>query len=433
MAHSTVEEMESGILDFLQSIAAEYQITPSTKYAPNCFNDVLKLLHAKTGRQVVVLVDEYDMPILDALGKPSEVTESIRQFLQSFYKILKSADEHLRFLFLTGVSKFAKVSIFSGLNNLYDITMDASYSTICGYTQAELEGCFGEHIEALASAEQTTRVDIIGRIKNWYNGYSWDGVTSVYNPFSTLSLFRGKSFEDYWFASGTPSFLIDLVKERNDVKPLLEATQMKSSELNSFDYRTMDVKLLAFQTGYLTVKSSCRRDFNPQLTYTLGIPNEEVRQALMCHLVSCFANYPMSNTDTMRDRMLQQLLDGDITAFENSMREMFANIPYHLHIQIEAYYHSLLLCWLNLLGFEVQAEVSTDKGRIDAVWTWKDKVFVAEIKFAAKGKAATLLKAAFAQIKKNRYYERYQDGKKHISLLAVAFAGKEIVCKMEEL
>jgi hypothetical protein len=346
---------------------------------------------------------------------------------------LKSADKHLRFLFLTGVSKFAKVSIFSGLNNLYDITMDVSYSTICGYTQAELEGNFGEHIEALASAEQTTRSDIIGRIKNWYNGYSWDGVTSVYNPFSTLSLFRGKSFGDYWFVSGTPSFLIDLVKERNDVKPLLEATQMLSSDLNSLDYKTMNVKLLAFQTGYLTVKSFCRRDFDPQLVYTLGIPNEEVRQALMNHLVSCFADYPVSDTGTMRGRMLQQLFDGDITAFENSMREMFAHIPYQLHIPHEFYYHSLLLCWLNLLGFEVQAEVSTDKGRIDAVWTWKDKVFVAEIKFAKEGNAATLLKDAFVQIKKNRYYERYQDGKKHISLLAIAFAGKEIVCQMEYL
>jgi hypothetical protein len=433
LKHSTAEEMEYGMRRFLDEIAQRYQITLTQEYAANRFSQLIKSLHHTTGEQVVVLVDEYDMPILDALNAPVERTEEIRQYLQSFYKILKSVDEHLRFVFLTGVSKFVNTSIFSGLNNLNDITIDSKYATICGYTQAELEWYFDAHIEDMSQKKNIPPQKILESIKNWYTGYSWDGEASVYNPFSTLLFFDKQMLGDYWFATGTPTFLVDLIKERNDVDLLLEPTRIQSSGFDSFDYRTMDTKLLLFQTGYLTVKGVERESFGDELMYILGIPNEEVRRALIAHLVAGFTSYPMSNAAPMRERMLQQLFDGNVSAFERSMQEMCARIPYQLHIPREAYYHSLLLLWLNLLGFQVEAELPTDKGRIDAAWVWKERVVIAEIKYAAEGSVEPLLEEAFTQIRARRYPERYAGNHRRIALLAIAFAGKEIACRMEEV
>ena len=212
-----------------------------------------------------------------------------------------------------------------------------------------------------------SREEVLDMIRHWYDGYSWDAVRSVYNPFSTLLLFTEKEIRNYWFATGTPTFLIDLIKGRNDVKTFLEPGQIQSTGFDSFDYKTLDTntKLLLFQTSYITLKSATKNAFSEVLTYTLGIPNEEVRQAMLQHLVSSYSAYPVSDTAPMRDRMQQQLFDGNVQAFERNMQEMFAHIPYQLHIPREAYYHSLFLLWLNLLGFDVQSEVSTDKGRID--------------------------------------------------------------------
>jgi hypothetical protein len=430
--HTQDTEMEEGLSFFMHETAAYYGITLTQKYAANCFDELLRRLHEKTGSQAVVLVDEYDMPILDALNEEAEIQDSIHKFLQSFYKVLKAADDHLRFVFLTGVSRFSKVSIFSGLNNMNDITMDAQYAAICGYTQDELEQYFAPYIKQIADTEKSTPSEIVTKIRNWYNGFSWDGVVSVYNPFSTLLLCNKKVFKNYWFETGTPTFLINLIKERNDVQLLLEPSQMQASEFNSFDYQTLDTKLLLFQTGYLTVKQAAQDLFGDQLVYTLGIPNEEVRSSLMEYLVSDFAVYPVSNTATMRSRMMRELLDGDVSSFEQSMRELFARIPYQLHIPRESYYHSLLLLWLNLLGFAVEAEVSTDKGRIDAVWTWNDRVVIAEVKFALDGAVEPLLEDALNQIHDRRYYERYTGKHRRIALLAIAFAGREIACRIKE-
>ena len=322
--HTTQEEMEDDMSAYLDGMAANYQITLSRKYASGRFDELIRLLHEKIGKQVVVLIDEYDMPILDALNKPDTIGE-IRNFLQSFYKVLKANDVHLRFVFLTGVSKFSKVSIFSGLNNLNDITMNTKYATICGYKHDELLSSFAEQITDFARSENVSETDVVESIRRWYNGYSWDGHTSVYNPFCTLLLFDNNSFNDYWFASGTPTFLINMIKERNDVMLLLEPTQIPSVGFDSFDPVTLDTKLLLFQTGYLTVKSVARSRFGEHLTYTLGIPNEEVRRSLMTYLVADYASCPISDAAPMRDRMLGQIFDGDIASFERSMQERGIN------------------------------------------------------------------------------------------------------------
>jgi hypothetical protein len=334
---------------------------------------------------------------------------------------------------MTGITKFAKVSVFSALNNLIDVTFDVEYTTLCGYTQEELESCFAPRLEELAAVHNCDVPEVLAEIRHWYNGFSWDGKNSVYNPFSTLVLLLQKNFTNLWFETGSPTFLVNLMKERNDVRLLLEPTQMKQSELNSFDYHSLDTKILLFQSGYLTVKEIAREKFGMEAIFTLGVPNEEVRQSLMEYLTSSFASCPVGHTISMRSRMMEQLLDGNVAAFEASLKELFANIPYQLHIKREAYYHSLLLLWLNMLGFHVDAEVSTNKGRIDAVWTWKDRAVIAEVKYASKGALKTLLDTAMAQIKEKGYCERYAASHQRVAQLAVAFSGKRIGVEMKEL
>jgi hypothetical protein len=389
-------------------------------------------MHLATGRKVVVLVDEYDKPITDHLSN-LEAAETNRRILHTFYQVLKAADDHLRFIFLTGVSKFSKVSIFSGLNSLRDITMSNEFSAICGYTQTELESCFDAHIEQLAEEEEMSRSELLDKIKFWYNGYSWDGVTPVYNPFSTLLLFTEKRFSDYWFASGTPTFLVNLIKEHNDVEIFLKPSKIYASDLNSYDYSQLNAQQLLFQTGYLTVKQVTKAFFENETVYNVGVPNEEVHIAMTKYLVGSYVDYPVPKINAIRDAMAQQLYDANPVDLECGLQEMFARIPYQLHVPREAYYHSLMLLWLNLLGFKVDAELPTDKGRLDAVWTWGDRVVIAEVKYSAEETPDALIEKAFAQIRARRYHERYAGEGKQITLLAVAFAGKEIACSMEAL
>jgi hypothetical protein len=430
--YRTAEELHLSLMNFVDETAKRYNISLFNSTLPNKFSELIRQIFTVTGRQVVVLIDEYDKPIIDYL-KDSSVANANREILRSMYQVLKAVDDYLRFVFLTGVSKFAKVSIFSGLNNLNDITMGEKYATVCGYKQEELVSYFAEHITDFARVENVSENEVIESIRRWYNGYSWDGQNAVYNPFCTLLLFDKRNFADYWFASGTPTFLIDLISKRNDVKLVLEPTTIQSTGFDSFEPETIDTKLLLFQTGYLTVKSVTKSRFGEELTYTLGIPNEEVHKSLMTYLVAAYVTFPVSETAPMRERMLGQLFDGDIAAFECAMQELFARIPYQLHIPREAYYHSMLLLWLNLLGFDVMAEMSTDKGRIDAVWTWEERVVIAEIKYAETGECAPLLDEALHQIRERRYHERYAGSNRRIALLAIAFAGKEIACRMEEL
>jgi Holliday junction resolvase-like predicted endonuclease len=424
--HGSAEEMERSMSDFLNEIAHKYQITLAKGYASDCFDELIRQLHQKTDRQVVILVDEYDMPIPDTLDKTERIDE-IRKFLQSFYKILKAADEHLRFVFLTGVSKFAGVSVFSGLNNLNDITLDEKYASICGYTQPELESYFSEYIEETALYAQMSKTKLLDKIRFWYDGYSWDGKTPVYNPFSTLLFFDKRQFDNYWFRTGTPTFLIEILKRRNQLQPILEPITVESIVFESFDPQRIDEVPLLFQTGYLTIKHKKFVELEPE--YTIGLPNNEVKQSLLTCLMNAYTDYPVYKTDGLKQRMQQQLFNNDAGGLEQSLREMLAYIPYPLHIGREAYYHSLLLLWLKLLGFDIIGEMMTNAGRIDAVWKFSGHTIIVEVKYQPKkAKIENLLNEALKQIKANRYAERFNDGQR-ISLLGVAFAGNEIGCK----
>ncbi|GAP73401.1 hypothetical protein SAMD00024442_89_2 [Candidatus Symbiothrix dinenymphae] len=439
--HGSKEEMERSMSTFLKRQAKLEKIKLVSEYASDCFVELIESLHCKKNNKVVVLIDEYDKPILDAIGKPEAA--DIRAFLQDFYVVLKSADDHLKFVFMTGVTKVAKVSIFSALNSLKDITLNDKYASICGYTQEELERNFSEYIDETAVRVNMTRDDLLAKIRFMYDGYTWDGKTSVYNPFSTLMFFDNKKFSSYWFETGTPTFLINRLKKHGLAKTVLEPIVAGQRAFNSYDPDELEDIPLLFQTGYLTVKDE--EMTNGDSLYTLEVPNMEVKESLMEHLLSAYTNYPLSKMSALGRQMLKQILAFDAKGFTNNMRIMFADVPYTLkpskaknqakaeaqNLANEAFYHIIFQLWMTMLGFNIQSEKMTNRGRIDAVLQQDGVAIVTELKYHATTELETLLNQAIAQIREKRYYEPFLDRK--VILLGIAFSGKEVGCSIEQL
>jgi len=275
IANKTPEVLETSLSRSLRRQALRENLDIPGDIPSDMFVDLIESLHRKYGKTVVVLIDEYDKPMLDHMDD-LEVAGENRKVMRGFYGILKSMDPYLRLTFMTGVTKFAKTSVFSELNNMYDITMAEQYANICGIATGDLWKHFGEHIEALARLERFKQYKSVhGEILSWYDGYSWDGETRVINPFSLLSFFKRKRFSGFWYASGTPSFLVSLIKKDPGIYAKLDKLRITESMLDTSELDRMDAELLLFQSGYLTVKET-------QLTsgadiYLLGMPNFEVR------------------------------------------------------------------------------------------------------------------------------------------------------------
>ncbi|MDR1155849.1 MAG: AAA family ATPase [Bacteroidales bacterium] len=301
--HSTPEKMGINMIGYLEEIARNFQITLTSESAPDCFRKLIRTLHAQTGKRVVVLIDEYDKPITSHLF--DDQLSSIRTAVHDFYQVMSGADEYLRFVFMTGVSKFSGLSVFSALNNLKDITLDRKYASICGYTQEELESNFSEHIDSAAEYLKMTGAEVMGGIRYWYNGYTWDGETAIYNPFSTLNFFDMQEFADYWFRTGTPTFLIDIIQRRNSTDNILEPIVVEDSVFKGYNPPDIDELPLLFQTGYLTVKHKELIDGIPR--YTLGIPNSEVNKAFLTCLLEAYGKYRDYQIDGLRITMERQI------------------------------------------------------------------------------------------------------------------------------
>jgi hypothetical protein len=428
VSHKTQEEIEISLKDHLNSLAGMYDITLMSQYAVNCFAELIEKLHDKTGERVVVLVDEYDVPILDIMGKSHEKPENIKTSLHDIYKVLKGSDDHLKFVFLTGVSKFAGLSVFSAMNNLQDISLNDDYATICGITQNELENYFSEHLDATADKMNLTGIDLLDAIRKWYNGYSWNGSISVYNPFSTLLFLKQKVLKNFWFETGTPTFLIDLLKKRNNIENFLQPVRAKENIFSSYDPERLETIPLLFQTGYLTIKDVIPED--GELVYTLEAPNQEVRKSFIQNMFISYTNLTLDKMIKLHEDMNRQIKTCDSKGMEQSLRAMIAQVPHQLHIEKEAYYHSLFLVWLYFMGFKVQGEISTNAGRIDAVWELPDRTVITEMKYHAERPLEKLLNEAIKQIHDRKYYEAYLD--KDVILMAIAFSGKEISCRIRQ-
>ena len=408
----------------LKDIAREYDIELKSKVVDNALSEMIVKLHEKYGL-VVVLVDEYDKPMVDALTKPAKFEEN-RNALRGLYGALKGLDQHLRFVMLTGVSRFAKVNVFSGMNNLDDITLNEEYSTLTGFTQEELESYFGEWVEKLNKTTfQIPHDKLMGYIKFWYDGFSFTGSHKLYNPFSILALFSNLDFGNYWFSTGTPTFLTDLIKEQKHLPETFENLKIADLTGSSTQLKKLPLVPLLYQTGYLTVSKVVREGVRKY--YHLNYPNEEVRHSFLTFLAAGFVEKDEFEIQPEAIELRHALRDEKTDAFVQRLQSFLADIPYQLHIPAEAYYHSLVYIMLRLAGVQLLLEKSTDKGRIDAVAEWPDKVYIIEFKFAKNSRiknVKTLSRQALPKLKKNGYAEPYLASGKKVILFGIGFLEK---------
>lgn len=413
IANATPEQLSINLAWTIDTIAQEYEI--DTRHAPSAeakFNMLITHLAKRHGpNSVVVLVDEYDKPLIDHL-QDSDVAHRQRSILKNFYGVLKGVDEHLRAIFITGVSKFSKTSIFSGINNLNDISLDAEVAQLLGYTQEEISRNFSEYIADIAQEQGTSSSEILEGMRTWYNGYRFsDADIKVYNPFSILYYLKKKKFLNFWIESGTPFFLIKLLKKEFTFLENLETAELSRNSLGTFDIDQIPLVTLLFQTGYLTIT-----DYDAATDkFTLGYPNLEVKESFNKYIVAALTKSHTPAIEKAVSQLVAALKNDDIDTFCSVLESLFANIPYNLHIEQESYFHSLFQFLGTLLGLEIQSEVLTDKGRIDLVITTQSTVFVFELKFDAQAEQA------LQQIEKQKYYERYTIKRKKIMLVGLAF------------
>ena len=404
------DDLKCFILHQLKNIAGNYGISLDRDQYDEAFDELLTKLSGIN--KVVVLIDEYDKPIIDNTDNIDLAVE-LREILKGFYTIIKACDEHIRFVLLTGVSKFSKAGVFSGLNNLKDISMDTRYSSLLGITGQEMETCFKEHIDRFAATEDVSNAELIEKITYWYNGFCFSGTCEkVFNPFSMLLLFDNARFSNYWFESATPSFLIKLIKEKSfDIKKMQDL-EVREENLSTYEIEDLALVPLLFQTGYLTIKG-----YDDEfMTYRLGYPNFEVENSFQYALLR---SYSYAETNGYLVSLIRALRNDDFETFFDTLRIFFADIPYDLHIKKEKYYQTVFYLIFSLIGLKVEAEVKTNKGRIDAVIIDKD-VYLFEFKF--NGDKDNALR----QINDKRYFEKYQGTGKEIYLFGVEFADRNV-------
>ena len=409
--------MERGTLEanvMEQLAAAERRAGLVTEYltAAGRFAYLLEALHGQTGQRVAVLVDEYDKPILDALVEAPEVARANRDYLRGLYGVIKDCDAHVRFTFLTGISKFSKVNLFSQLNNLTDLTLHRRYSSICGYTEVDLDTVFAPELDGL-DREQ---------VREWYNGYRWRGETKVYNPYDLLLLFDSREFAAHWFETGTPAFLVDTLFERRVASVSLDRTVSTESLLSSFDVHHIGTEALLFQTGYLTITGEER--LGGKALYRLGYPNREVRQSLNEYLLRTLvqdAERQMVNSM----RLARLLAEHDCAGLEELFQAFFASIPYQWYTNnhianYEGFYASVFYSYFAALGYEIAVEESSSHGRLDMAVRTGGHGYLFEFKVAEMAPPGS----ALAQLQERDYAAKYRGRGEPIHLIGVEFSRK---------
>ncbi len=377
----------------------------------SCFEELIIKLYEKHKTKVVILIDEYDKPILDNITN-KEMAIKARNILKDFYSVIKDSDRYICFVFITGVSKFSKLNLFSGLNNLEDITLNKEYAEICGYTHDDLLTVFADRLQG---------VDL-ELIKKWYNGYNYFGKL-LYNPFDILLFLSNNcEFRNYWWQTGNPSFLIEKLKEESHYIPELENTFISEEALEAFDVEYIDLRALLWQTGYLTIKEKLRDEIGANL-YKLSVPNIEVQISLNRLFIDYLTNQRMERAKYELN-IRKTLRENNFEGFINQLKTIFATIPYqnyanNIIAKYEGYYSSVVFVYLMALGYDVVAEDVTNKGRIDLTLKMKDKIVIIEFKVdVERGEP-------IKQIEKRRYYEKYLNEGKDIYLIGMVFDSKE--------
>ena len=377
------------------------------------FRELIHHTHQRHGQRAVVLIDEYDKPILDNILSHERARE-LREGLKNLYSVIKDADPHLHLVLITGVSKFSKVSLFSGLNNLNDITLDAPFSTICGYTDGDIDTVFAPELPGM---DRDT-------IRTWYNGYRWGDaeVASVYNPFDVLLLFQKREFGPYWFESATPTFLVDILRQRGVFTPELEQWETEYELLSQFDVDDISTDALLFQTGYLTI----RNVEEPMLgyrQYTLGFPNREVETSLNHALLPALG---VEDGPTQRRSLFKQLQQNNLPGLEAHLKALFASLPHDWYrnnpiAKYEGHYASVFYSHFAALGLDITVEDASHHGRVDMTVAAFGHLYLFEFKVVEQlpeGKA-------LEQIKARGYADKYRAAGKPIHLIGVEFSREQ--------
>ena len=409
-SYDTVDDLILKIDDTLSGLEKTYGKNTKSSDIAIRFKNLIEVAYEKTGSQVVVLVDEYDKPLLQNVDNP-EVEDKIRSILKGFYGNLKGEDQYLKFVFITGVTRFDKVSIFSDLNNLNDISLSETYSAICGISQEELEANFTPEIEAMAKKNGYAKEECIARLKKNYDGYHFSKILNIdiYNPFSLLKAFSDLSFGSYWFSTGTPTFLTKMMLDMNfDYKSLEEGIDVAARSLEEYRLNATEPVPLLYQTGYLTIKDY-ERDFD---SYTIGVPNEEVKFGLYKRLLPLYLGYPTDDKKIEIVNFLKELRAGKVQEFMERINNIFAATPKQTN-QKQYELNCQAFVWLifKLMGEFVLCEVQNGKGRSDAVVWQKDAIYIFEFKMDGTAKEA------MEQINSKDYPIAYKnDGRKIVKV-----------------
>ncbi|MEZ4730850.1 MAG: AAA family ATPase [Caldilineaceae bacterium] len=406
----TAAALEQVIDYYLERIAQQHGITVQGFDYQSRFQDLIQQL-AQGGQKVVILIDEYDKPLIDNLDHIEEAKQ-IRDTLKAFYTVIKAMDAYVRFVFITGISKSSRVGVFSAMNNLSDLTMHPRFATALGLTEDEIKHNFQAYIAAFSAKESITLDEFLAKMRYWYNGFCFAaGCESVYNPFSTLNLFDQQRFYNFWFESGTPTFVLTLIKERGYDVTQLQNLQLRELAFSTYELETLSIVPLLFQTGYLTIKG-----YEPEIRrYTLGHPNYEVEDAFSFYLLSAFSALEPAFSEDYLWQLIDALSTQDFVHVFTVLDAFFANIDYDLHIKQEKYYQTIFYLIFLLLGLRIRAEVKTNQGRIDAVVELDEHILLFEFKL--DDSAATALQ----QIKDTAYYQKYQGKGKKIIGVGVNF------------
>jgi len=385
-----------GIRKMLLELYAEFDAAPPHDHSiKGLFTTLIKQIHAKQGK-VVILIDEYDKPIIDYMETHElDRAKANQVILGNFYGGLKDADPFIRMLFITGVSKFTKVSLFSKLNNLDDLTINPHYSTLLGYTQQELEYYFVDYIDdALPLFPEYNRQQFLEKVRVWYNGYSWDGVNRLYNPFGTLLFLESREFQSHWFQSGTPTFLVKMLLKQDFFH--LENIETTINFLNQYSLDNLELTSLLFQTGYLTIKEKSKEGY-----LVLSYPNQEVREATYEFIITDMG-HPRGGGGMTIQHLQKAFMSNDLEKAEDILTALFGGLPFDVYThqtvrQIEGFYHGLVHILFQCLGLHMQSEVHTSKGRADCIVQTPTHIYILEFKLDSNAQHA------LTQIENKRY------------------------------
>ncbi len=430
--------LETALEKAIEQMSDTYNIVLKEKDSGLAFQELIQKLHEKYEKKVVVLIDEYDKPIIHYLEKNgTKQAETNRDTLKAFYGILKDNGEHLRFTFITGVSKFSKVSIFSDLNYITDLTLDTRFAAICGFTDAEIRQYCDTGVEDLALKEGKSVDEIMDKIKFWYDGFSWNALDFVYNPYSTMLLMDSQVFDHYWFSSGTPTFLVKLIN--TDYKYKFDNITVYEDDYDCHDLANLDYTSIMLQRGYLTFKKDLGDGF-----FKASYPNKEVEKAFSKMLLEGYTNrFPSQITKTVYD--IEQCLNKhDLEGMIKIVEDMFKTLPPQFFQQAyeitdkkgdkkiatkavgESFYHAIIYLIFNILGARMDAEVAAGDGRIDAVVETKTHIYIFEFmahpdKIGKKDRKASRALGTIDQIINNNYPQKYALSKKEIYLVGMSF------------